>query len=319
MRQQDTSNRPLSVGILMVALGAALWGTDALFRRGLALELPSSTLVFLEHVVLVVVVSPVLLRSVSQFRRLSKRDWIAAAVIGAGSSALATVLFTTAFRFGDPTTPLLLQKVQPLVAVAAAGLLLGERPRFRFGWFLGAGLLGAYLVTFANPSEVSIAAITPALYALGAAVFWGLGTVLGRHLTTRLTFGALTSLRFALALPALGVFVLIGDEPTGLSTLTGEDLVGIVLLAMVPGLLALLFYYNGLQATPASAATLAELAFPLSAVTLNYLVFGTVLTLTQWAGVLLLAGTIVSMTLLSQRGSEEDLGIKLGEPILSEV
>jgi drug/metabolite transporter, DME family len=303
----------------MVASGAALWGTDALFRRGLALELPASTLVLLEHLVLVVLMSPVLVRSFRAYRKLSKVDWLAAAVIGAGSSALATVLFTSAFRYGDPTTPLLLQKVQPLVAVGAASLLLGERPRFRFSWFLIAGLAGAYLVSFSSPTEVSIVALRPALYALGAAGLWGLGTVLGRHLTSQLGFAALTSLRFGLALPALVVFVAIDDRPSGLGEITGQDFVGIVLLALVPGLAALLLYYRGLRSTPASVATLAELAFPLSAVTLNYLFFGTVLSGTQWVGVVLLAGTIVTMTMVSRRGSDDGLGIGMGEPVLSEA
>lgn len=301
----------VSSGILLVALGAALWGTDALFRRGLALDMPSSTLVFLEHLVLVVVVSPVLVRSVGQLRKLTGRDWVAAGVIGAGSSALATVLFTSAFKYGDPTTPLLLQKVQPLVAVGAAALLLGERPRFRFTWFLGAGLVGAYLVSFPDPSSVSVSDLTPALLALGAAGLWGLGTVMGRHLTSRLGFSVITSLRFALALPVLALFVALGDEPSGLAEVTRSDVLAIVLLALIPGLLALLLYYEGLTATPASAATLAELAFPVSAVTLNYLVFGTVLTLTQWVGVALLATTIVVMTLLSRSNEEESLGIRL--------
>lgn len=313
------SNPPLSTGIVMVATGAALWGTDALFRRGLALELPSSTLVLLEHIVLVAITFPFLWRSRARLRRLSRLDWLSALVIGAGSSALATVLFTSAFRHGDATTPLLLQKVQPLIAVAAAVILLGERPLPRFTWFLLTGMAGAYLVTFANPTEVSVAALTPALYALGAAVLWGLGTVLGRHLTSRLGFGSLTSLRFALALPALVVFVAIGDGPSGLESLGTSDLLGVVLLALIPGLLALLLYYRGLQTTPASAATLAELAFPLSAVTLNYLFFGTALTMTQWIGMSLLAGTIVTMSRLSQRGGEEDLGIRLRQPVLGEV
>lgn len=33
-------------GALIVALAATLWGTDALFRRGLALELPAVEVVF---------------------------------------------------------------------------------------------------------------------------------------------------------------------------------------------------------------------------------------------------------------------------------
>lgn len=303
----------------MVALGAALWGTDAIFRRGLALELPAPTLVLLEHVVLVAVMAPVLWRSRSQLAGLSPLDWVAALVIGGGSSALATIMFTSAFRFGDPTTPLLLQKVQPLIAVGAASVILGERLLPRYAWFFVSGVAGAYLVAFSDPTEVSIVALTPALLALGAAALWGLGTVLGRHLSSKLGFATLTSLRFALALPVLAFLVGLGARDTGLTTISGGDLLGVVLLAMVPGLAALLFYYQGLRSTPASAATLAELAFPLSAVGLNYLVFGTVLSMTQWAGVALLAGTIVTMTWLSQRGAEEGIGVRVVEPVLGEA
>ena len=145
----------VSGGIILVALGAALWGTDALFRRGLALDLPASTLVFLEHVILVAVTFPVLWRRRSQLTSLGRIDWLAAGVIGVGSSALATVMFTAAFQYGDPTTPLLLQKVQPLIAVGAASLLLGERLLPRFAGFLVAGLAGAYLVAFSDPANVS--------------------------------------------------------------------------------------------------------------------------------------------------------------------
>ena len=56
-------------------------------------------------------------------------------MIGAGSSALATILFTQAFVDRDPVTPVVLQKVQPLIAVSLAAALLGERPRGRFGVF----------------------------------------------------------------------------------------------------------------------------------------------------------------------------------------
>ena len=289
-------------GILLIAAGSALWGTDALFRRGLALDLPATTLVFLEHLVLVALTAPFLWRARSQLRNLRGPDWAAAIVIGAGASAIATVMFTSAFRYGDPTTPLLLQKVQPLVAVAAASLILKERLLPRFGWFLGAGLAGAYLIAFPSPTEVGVGALTPALLALGAAVLWGLGTVLGRHLTTKLTFGTVTALRFAIGLPTLAIALLWGTEDNGMSTIGGKDVLAIVLLALIPGLLALLLYYRGLSSAPASAATLAELAFPLSAVGLNYLVFDTSLTGTQWLGMLILVVTITTMTLLSQRG-----------------
>jgi drug/metabolite transporter, DME family len=318
--ESTTIRKPtVSRGIALVALGAALWGTDAIFRRGLALELPATTLVFLEHVVLVAVTAPILWRSRDQYRRLGRGDWMAVLGIGAGASALATVMFTAAFRYGDPTTPLLLQKVQPLIAIGAAALILRERLQPRFAWFLVGGLAGAYLVAFADPSKLSVSALIPALLALGAAMFWGLGTVLGRHLMAKITFTALTALRFAVALPVLGVVVVVASDESMLSAISVSDMGAVVLLAFVPGLAALLLYYQGLRAAPASAATLAELAFPLSAVGLNYLVFDTVLTATQWVGVISLAATITTMTWLSQRGREKAIGVRIPEPALREA
>jgi len=114
-------------GFTLVALAAALWGSDALFRLGLALQLPAAAVVFAEHLILVVVTLPLLRRGLQAARSFVFRDWLALVVIGAGASAAATVFFTQAFVYGNPTTPLLLQKLQPVFAVAAAHLLLGER------------------------------------------------------------------------------------------------------------------------------------------------------------------------------------------------
>lgn len=299
-----------SGGFLLVAAGAALWGTDAIFRRGLALDLAAPVLVFLEHAVLVLMTLPILWLKRAELRNLGRGDWIAALVIGAGSSAVATILFTSAFRYGDPTTPLLLQKLQPLVAVLGARLLLGERLLPRFAWFLLSGLAGAYLVAFPDPGGVSVSALTPALLAVGAASLWGMGTVLGRRLAPKIPFSLLTALRFAIGLPAAGLIVAVMGETAAVGAVSGADIRGVVALAFVPGLVALLLYYNGLRSTPAAAATIAELAFPLTATGLNYVTFGTVLTASQWIGVTLLAGTITVMSWLSHTGDREALGVR---------
>lgn len=96
-------DRASADGFPLVALAAALWGTDALFPRGLALELPPTTLVVYEHLILTAIMLPVLLRV--PWRRLGVGDVVALVLIGAGASALATGLFSAAFRFGDPNTP----------------------------------------------------------------------------------------------------------------------------------------------------------------------------------------------------------------------
>jgi drug/metabolite transporter (DMT)-like permease len=75
----------------------------------------------------------------------------------------------------------------------------------------------------------------------------------------------------------------------------------VFVLALVPGLAALLIYYRGLARTPASATTIAELAFPVSATMVNYVAFGALLTGTQWIGILTLVVAITWMSLLGTR------------------
>lgn len=300
--------------MLTVALAAALWGTDALFRRGLALNLPAVSVVFAEHLVLTLATLPWLVGALPALRRFGPRQWTAAVIIGAGASAIATALFTAAFSYGNPTTPLLLQKLQPLIAVLGARLLLGERLLPRYWAYFAVALLGAYLVTFADPARVSVAAVAPALLAVGAAALWALGTVLGRYLSTHLEFHRLTALRFALGLPAAALMLFVfGQDPIG--ALQPSYLLALLLLALVPGLLALLLYYRGLRRTPAAAATLAELAFPLTAILVNYLAFGAALSPTQWLGTALLAGAVLVMGFNSARG-DESVGIRL-DPALA--
>jgi DME family drug/metabolite transporter len=287
-------------GALIVAVAAALWGTDALFRRGLALELPSVEVVFWEHLLLAAIALSLVLPAAGRLRALDRRDWLAIAVIGGGSSVAATVLFTEAFKHGDPTTPLLLQKLQPVIAAGAAFLLLRERLRPRYFGYLALALGGSYLVAFSDPSQVSLERLLPAALGAGSAVLWALGTVLGKHAGAKVPPTQLAGLRFLCGLPVAAVLLIaLGD---GIRA-TAADAPAIVLLALVPGLVALLLYYRGLRRTTASAATLAELAFPLTALVVNAIAFDTALSGTQLIGAGLLAATVAALGLADRRGA----------------
>lgn len=305
-------DRRTAAGFPLVALAAALWGTDALFRRGLALELPATTVVFYEHLVLTLLMLPVLMRI--PWRRLSRADVGCLVLIGAGASALATGLFTASFRYGDPNAPLLLQQIQPFVAVLGARLLLGERFRRRFGlWFTG-GVAAAWLIAFPDPLQIRIEQALPGLLAAAAAVLWGMGTVLGRRMSATLSFSQLTAVRFGIGLLAALLFASLGPgRPDSLAIATG-DVSALLLLALIPGLLALLLYYRGLRRTPAGAATLAELAFPVAAISINFVAFDATLKPTQMVGVFVLSATLVAMSIAGRHHSAS-LGVEQVEAV----
>jgi drug/metabolite transporter (DMT)-like permease len=269
-------------GVVLISVAAAMWGTDALFRRPLAHSISAATIVFGEHVILVAITLPLLVPALVALWRAGPRYVLAGIAVGAGASALATILFTQAFAHGDPITPIVLQKVQPLVAVAGAALLLGERPRPRFAWFLVPALLGIWLIGVQHPLDPHARGLTPILEALGAAVLWGLGSrklTFEQIVTVRFAFGLVAS---AIALPLVGAKAYAGVH----------DSLWILYLAIVTGLLALALYYYGLQRTPATLASLAELAYPVTASLIGIYAFNSNLRWTQWVGVAIVIAVV---------------------------
>lgn len=91
----------------------------------------------------------------------------------------------------------------------------------------------------------------------------------------------------------------------------------IVLLALLPGLTAMTLYYLALGRTLASRATLAELAFPLTAALVGVLAFGTRPVPTQWLGIVLVLLTVVTLALHEQRATRPAVTVPAhdGEPV----
>lgn len=122
---------------------------------------------------------------------------------------------------------------------------------------------------------------------------------MGRYLGRSLSFQTLTGARFFTALPLLLVWAIIAVPDVAGSFADGlaqpQVARNLVLLAVFPGLIGLLVYYRGLKSTPASYATLAELAYPATGVALNWVILGQPLTAAQGVGVVLVVGAIVAM------------------------
>jgi drug/metabolite transporter (DMT)-like permease len=280
----------------VIAIAAAMWGLDGLLRKPLATALNPGTVVLWEHLIVVVAVLPLIPSAIRAFLRCSISQRLAIVAIGTGASALGTALFTEAFKLsgatGDFVTPLVLQKLQPLIAVGLAVFLLGERLRIGLALYALPALIGAWLLAFADPFSVKIVAVKVALFALGAAVLWAGGTVLGRYVSSAVSPRDVTVLRYLWGLPAAFV---IAERLNAPLTPGWHNMFGLVLLALIPGLLALTLYYKGLRYTAASRATFAELAFPATAAIVGVLFLSAHLTVSQWLGFGLVAAAITAL------------------------
>jgi drug/metabolite transporter (DMT)-like permease len=236
--------------------------------------------------------------------------------IGIGASALATALFTQAFadagKTGDFITPLVLQKLQPVFAVLLAVILLGERVRRRYLLYAGPALFGAWLLTFPDPWHVRVHRAEVALLALAAAALWAAGTVLGRRVSAAVTSAELTTLRYVWGL--VGALGVLRCEHAPMRPGAG-NILGLVLLALIPGVAALRVYYAGLRRTLASRATLAELAFPGTAAVVGVLFLGSTLRASQWFGFAIVVVAITAMSAHRAGRPAADPGRALGSDV----
>ena len=296
--------------VVLIAVAATLWASDALFRNQLITHLSASQIVVAEDALITLFLVPVFIRSRHELRRLDRRGWIAVVLIAAGAQAVATLFFTASFSYRIYAETYVLQQTQPLIALLLAWLVLGERRRPWFWPAVAVALVGVYLVVFAGDPRAPLSALQQGrleagLFALGAAVLWASGTVLGRYALGSLSFWAVTSLRFTLALPVLLVIVLAQYGFGGFGQYQFSDFVpNLLAIALVPGLLALLLYYRALSRTPASLSTIAEMALPVTATFIAAWQFHQRVYPAQLIGTALLIGVIILLNLNKDRAAE---------------
>lgn len=291
-------------GILFIIFACSLWALDTLIRYPLVEGgIDPVVIVFLEHALLGVVFLPRLLQGIPRAGDLRVGDVTSFLVIGGLGSAYATVCFTQAFAFLNPSLVILLQKFQPVVAITLAALILREPiPKPFLAW--GAvSLLGAILVSAPDIQKVwALLQLDPARLASDAAVkgyslvgisvlCWGAATVFGKKLSMAgFEPSGILAGRFLTGLIALVFFVPWNQQ---LIFADATNYLKIAIIATASGV-ALFSYYQGMKRLPAKLVSIVELFFPLMAVVMNWFFLGKSLTEIQLVGgALLVVGAFV--------------------------
>ena len=108
-------------GPILIIIAALLWAVDGVIRRNLY-ALPPITIIFFEHLVGLIILSPFVLKYVLK-TKLTKREWWLIILIAFLSGLLGTLWFTTALlevSFISFSVVFLLQKLQPIFAISTA-------------------------------------------------------------------------------------------------------------------------------------------------------------------------------------------------------
>tara|TARA_B100000029_G_scaffold113187_1_gene105427 strand:- start:3259 stop:4155 length:897 start_codon:yes stop_codon:yes gene_type:complete len=285
---------------LAVVFAALLWSLDGILRQELY-SVSSFLVVTLEHLLGALLFLPFLVKAWPEIKTLGQRGWVSILWISICGGILGTFFYTKALSYVnyiDLSVVVLLQKLQPLFAISLAAIILKEKLSQRFIGLALVAMLGGYLVTFGTTTigNWDDKTIIAALLATLAAFSWGSSTVLGKHALNRLPFTAVTALR--LSLTAVVAMIILTTTVGGEITidLTTNQWRNLVIIVFSTGAVALFIYYYGLKHLPASHTTLYELTWPMSAVLIDWIVRGKVLSPSQFVGAFLLLGSMVYLS-----------------------
>lgn len=291
----------LKIGPLFIIIAALLWSADGLLRRSLY-TLPPSVIVFWEHVLGLIVLSPFFVTKRGEIAKLTKKEWLSIGFVALFSGALGTIAYTSALgkvQYIQFSVVVLLQQLQPIWAIITAAILLREKITRDFLKWAALAIVASYFVTFRDLRinfTTDSGTVIAAILALSAGVMWATSTSFSKIVLNKVSHYTATLLRFLLA-PLFAFILIVSFKQTGaVLALNQAQWLTLLLITFTTGMVALLIYYFGLKKTPVRVATICELTWPASAIFIDYFYFKQGLSATQLLGVAVLLFAIYKVS-----------------------
>jgi drug/metabolite transporter (DMT)-like permease len=315
MNSIDRSTRSVSYGPWLVGLGAALWGTESAWRIPLNNLFDAPVIVFWEHVLILIMFLPLLLPNLGELRKIDSRTWGYLLFSGFAGSAVGTIFFTLALKYGNPTVVNVILNIQPVISTLGACLLFNDRLAPRFFLYAAIAILAGVFLSVERPDLIGVSFQSAGLtlgtgYALICAFFWAGSTVAGRGVMVAMPLRLASSMRivvglFCMTLILVGYGKLNGAAlwPSTAQAHPAKAIGALILLASISGGLPLLIYFEGLKRTRASTAGYFEMMQTLAAVCITWGFFHAALRPHQIVAAIVLI-TAVAMVQHVQAGVE---------------
>src|SRR5438105_9204760 len=134
-------------GPWLVGLGAALWGTESAWRIPLNELFDAKVIVFWEHVFILIMFLPILISRVNEIPKIEARTWGYLLFSGFAGSAVGTIFFTLAWKYGNPTVVNVVLNIQPVISTVGAFLLFGDRLSRQLFFYAGIAIIAGMFVS----------------------------------------------------------------------------------------------------------------------------------------------------------------------------
>ena len=287
---------------LFVIIAASLWAVDGIALRPVLFNLSVPLVVFVESLIVAALTTPFMAKQFKTLRLLSYKDWLSFFSVALLGGAVGTMAITKALfyvNYVNLSIVILIQKLQPVFALVLAATFLKEKLPLRFFTYAVTAIIGAYIMSFGlsvpsiNQTDKTLYA---ALFALLAAASFGSSTVLSKRALQNTSFEMGTYLRFSLSTIIMSIIILSTGSISSIGNISLTQVFIFFLIAFTTGGAAIFLYYYGLKRITASVAAICELAFPLVAVVLEYIVHDNILSPIQWVGVAILLLSILRVS-----------------------
>jgi len=198
------NHNSFTIGSVAIIIAAIFWSLDGTIIRPNFYEFPAINIVFIEHLLWAILLSPFIFCWWKRLSWISKTTFGSLIWVSVFWGLLWTLMITeayfAAFR-GETTlsTVIILQKLQPVFALGLAAILLKEKLSKKFYILAVISIFSWYMIAYWSLGT-SIFDISlwnnAALYAFLAAFAFGSSTVFGKNLVSELGFRLSTALRF---------------------------------------------------------------------------------------------------------------------------
>jgi len=295
-----------TVGALLICIAAVLWGFDGVVLTPRLHNLNVELVVFILHAIPFLIFSIFLSNEYKNLKEFTKLDFLGFFLVALFGGALGTMAIVKALflvNFQQLTIVVLLQKLQPIFAIALASVVLKEKLNSNFIIWGSIAIAGAYFLIFGTrlPNfNTGSNTVHAALYALLAAFSFGSSTVFSKKLLTKFNFKTTTFFRYGFTTLIMLIIVLVGGNLALLESISESNWLIIGIIVLTTGSGTIFIYYYGLKNVKAIVATICELCFPVSAVVFDYLINGEMISEVQWISAVVMFFAII---MLNKRGT----------------
>lgn len=249
---------------LFILFACLLWAIDLLVRYPISLQMSFVSIVFIESLIGLLFIFPVLFRKRDELKSLTLKEWLIAAFIGGLGMSVAGYLQTACIQKATPGLFSFFQIFQPLFVIYIAHLFLKEKVDNMYVYW-GIWVVLSAILIFSVDLEIMFSSevvFLDMIIALSTMLIWGFCTILAKKFLKNRSALTLVGLRWFFAFIVSSVILSAEKETIPFEILLQNDIgARFLFISVIAGLFSMRLYYSGLKNISAGNVSFIEISY----------------------------------------------------------